>query len=167
MTALQLQVHEDHRGEASSTLGDNLVGLEAPVVPPSSAQRALSHAGGMPSTPLRVYARRRTTASSGPVSQLQLTPVQQSFIEQVSKMVGTVLPTPRVNKRRPKGPPSGFKPRRSRRVAGLTPELLQLGSARSKKTVMRTLGFDVGREQLNQDDLEHYSKLFSQPLSPS
>jgi hypothetical protein len=92
--------------------------------------------------------------------------MQQSFLDQVTQKIGTVLPTPRLNKRRAKGPPSGSHPWRSRRIAGLPTGQGQPGLSRSKKEVMRALEFAQAREQISQQNLERYSKLFLQPLPP-
>jgi hypothetical protein len=89
-----------------------------------------------------------------------ITPMQQSFLDQVTQKIGTVLPTPRLNKRRAKGPPSGSHPWCSRRIAGLPMGQGQPGLSRSKKEVMRALEFAQAREQISQQNLERYSKLF-------
>jgi hypothetical protein len=59
----------------------------------------------------------------------RLTSPQQGFIDRIAKMIGTVLPAPKINKRRVKGALSVTEARRSRRIAGLKPEPMQLGSS--------------------------------------
>jgi hypothetical protein len=66
-----------------------------------------------------------------------ITPMQQNFLDQVTQKIGTIQPTPRLNKRRAKGPPSGSHPWRSRRIAGLPAGQGQPDLSRSKKEVMR------------------------------
>jgi hypothetical protein len=94
-----------------------------------------------------------------------ITPMQQSFLDQVTKKIGSVLPAPRINKRRAKGP-SGSQPRHSRRIVGIPTGQGQPGLSQPKKEVMRALGFAQAQEQISQQNLDRYSKLFLQPPPP-
>lgn len=119
---------------------------------------------------MAVYTRRRPRPAAGgrtpanhTASPTAAAP-QDQFISRITKAVGTLLPVPTINKRRPKSRPQGSPPRRSRRVAGLAAEPIQ-PLMRSKKTVMRSLGFGSAQERVQPDDQDKYAKLFSQPLS--
>jgi hypothetical protein len=129
-----------------------IVALEAPV---EGVQQP--SALGTPTAPL--------SADNVPVAG-SITPMQQSFLEQVTKKIGYVLPAPRINKRRAKGPPPGSQPQCSRRLAGLPVGQGQPGLSRPKKEVMMALGFAQAQEQISQQNLDRYSKLFLQPLPP-
>jgi hypothetical protein len=65
------------------------------------------------------------------------TPMQQNFLDQVTQKIGTIQPTPRLNRRRAKGHPSRSHPWRSRRIAGLPAGRGQPDLSRSKKEAMR------------------------------
>lgn len=160
--------------------GPNLEGI-ASVGPTLSDRLTHPEAEASPATPtppammstVQVYSRRRKSNSaarrpdppplSSPAAE-QMTP-QQRFINRISKAVGTLLPAPKINKRRAKNPPPGSLPRRSRRLAGLGAEPVQPAVPRAKKTILCSLGLAASQERLPPEVLEAYAKLFQQPLS--
>jgi hypothetical protein len=108
------------------------------LVSPALASQAVVSPVSYPSAAVRPAAAASPASTAPPGNMVYssgtvLTPAQQSFLSQVTKKIGAVLPVPRVNKRRPKGPATGIIPRRSRRLADLSAERRHLGSTRSKK----------------------------------
>lgn len=124
---------------------------------------------------LLVYSRRGSCAPApavevdDPATPLPCLPSPKDlFLSKVVKAVGTVLPAPKINKRRTKNPPPDSTPpppRRSRRKAGLDPEVIQPAQAKARKGVMRSLGLDAPHVHLQQQELEDYARLFQHPLS--
>jgi hypothetical protein len=81
--------------------------VDPPPPPPvrtSRGRRALA-------TPLQVYTRRRATcraAASPPTAPATLTP-QHSFFTRIFKVVYTLLPVSKIDKRRRKNPPAALR----------------------------------------------------------
>jgi hypothetical protein len=90
---------------------------------------------------------------------------QDHFINKITKTIGTLLPVPKINKRRRKGPLSGELTWRSRRIAGLGAKPGYVAPSQSKRKVMCSLGFEFSQEQLSQQHQDVYTKLFTHPLS--
>lgn len=139
----------------------------------ASAAAIQSSRPATPPRPLRVYSRRKggsasrrsTTQQAGATPPSTLAAPQRQFISRISKAVGTLLPVPKIDKRRKKTVPSDSPPRRSRRIAGLGMEPAQAALPRAKRTVMQSLGINNPQERLQQEDQEKYAKLFTQLLS--
>ena len=106
------------------------------------------------------------TLTSG--SPSSLVDAQAAFLDKVARRAGGLLPAPSINKRRGKILPSSATPRRSRRLAGAKIEFgLNDMERRTKKKAMRTLELIEEHEGIDQQALDEYSKLFTQPLPDS
>lgn len=109
-----------------------------------------------------------STASEGaPATEQQALPAANPpspktiFISKVAKQLGAAVQAPPAIKRQKKALPATFKPRRSRRVAKLSPEVVK-GAAAS---VCRRLGFADAENKVTAGYRDEYSRLFDQPLS--
>jgi hypothetical protein len=141
--------HMQHTDQATGT--DAIMAPKAPV----EAMQQPSALGTL-TAPL--------SASNVPVAG-SITHMQQIFLDQITKKIGSVIPAPRINKRRAKGPPRS-QSWCSRRLARLPAGQGQPSLSRPKKEVMRVLGFAQEHEQISQQNLDRYSKLLLQPLTP-
>jgi len=104
-------------------------------------------------------------ASGSPSS---LVDAQAAFLDKVARRAGGLLPAPAINKCRGKTLPSGATPRRSRRLAGAKIEFgVNDLERRTKKKATRTLDLIEEHEGIDQQALDEYSKLFTQPLPDS
>jgi hypothetical protein len=124
-----------------------------------------------------VYSRRRLssgarskTKSRAATSEVELPASTEvapldHFINKITKTIDTLLPVPKINKRRRKAPPSGELTWRSRRITGLGAEPGYAAPSQSKRKVMHSLGFEFSQEQLSQQHQDDYAKLFAHPLS--
>jgi hypothetical protein len=85
------------------------------------------------------------------------------FMAAITKKTSRIFPTPRAIRARQRGRTTGAPPRRSRRIAGVEPEVVNAtSSTRNKKKVMRALDIPGETEGISQEALEQYSKLFTQ-----
>lgn len=166
-------------GEASSVVTASPVTGEvppacspAPLAGVSPARPATPRSGRR--TPARqgassvlVYSRRRarTRAQAAAESSPPRTEERRSFISNITKKTVAVAVAPPIHKRRRKTVPAGFTPRRSKRIAGVGVETPPQPLNPQKKTVMRSLGLVNDKVQINQQALDDYAKVFSQPLT--
>jgi hypothetical protein len=114
-----------------------------------------------------VYSHRRRNRTVAPTAELAASEVvapQESFINKITKNVGTLLPEPKINKRWKKAPSSREPPRRNRRFAGLGAQPSHTVPSHSKRWVMRSLGFQDSQD-LYQQAQDDYAKLFFHPLT--
>jgi len=106
--------------------------------------------------------------SSSMLSPPSLSDVRAAFINKVAWRAGGLLPAPAFNMRRGKTLSSGVTPRHSRRLAGAKTEFrLNDLERRMKKKAMRTLELIKEHEGIDQQALDEYTKLFTQPLPNS
>jgi len=90
---------------------------------------------------------------------------QTRFMAKMKKKTCKILPTPQANtlRSRVRTPAAPHPPRRSRRIAGVEPELPTGGAtSKYKKKVMRALDIIGETEGIDEQSLDEYSKLFSQ-----
>jgi hypothetical protein len=90
------------------------------------------------------------------------------FFNKIIQCTSSLLPVAAVNRRGGKSRPPNVCLRRSRRLAGVTAEVVSedLGG-RTKKKAMKSLDIIGDQEGLNQQAQDDYAKLFRQPLSDS
>lgn len=90
-----------------------------------------------------------TTSQAPPASPKTI------FIGRATRPVEINLPVPPAPKRRKRTMPDDFKPRRSRRVAKLSPEADHQAAA----SVCRQLGFTSGNDKVSIDSLDQYARV--------
>jgi hypothetical protein len=158
-----------------SDIKPSLMTAMSDVVVPVIIPSAMS-AGGRPSKSSTlvsqcfkehlVYRRRPKSPTARSCAELtKLTDAQLCFLNQVSKAIGSVLPTPKTTKRRKdKQSNSAIKPRRSRRLAGLKIEQCQPAITKSRKAVMKALELDGEEGQHMQQLQEKYALKFLKSL---
>lgn len=100
------------------------------------------------------------TPPANPSPETTLSP-KTAFISRVTKLVGTVLKPPPISRKRTRTLPANFNPRRSRRIAKLSPEKTN----KAATSVYRQLGFGNAKHLLSDEDLVRYVRVFDQPLS--
>ena len=147
-----------------------LVDVAATPVPPLAADVVAGCTA--PSSAVLVDANTATPAgmgcSSSVLSPPSLSDVRAAFINKVARHASGLLPAPAINKRRGKTLPSGATPRRSRRLAGAKTEFgLHDLERRTKKKAMGTLELIEEHEGIDQQALDEYTKLLTQPLPDS
>lgn len=104
-----------------------------------------------------VYSRR---SRAQPQAEPQPPSPAANFINNITKPVRLVLPTPKPQRPRKQAATTSQEPRRSRRIAKLPPEIQH----HAAKTVCHQLGFSDNRE-LSDDTMDKYAKFFCNPLS--
>lgn len=116
--------------------------------------------------------RTRTQSPSGRTSPYRSSPTPSDavkFIDRMAKEAGGVLRVPCGSRRRAAAPtPTGGKPRRSRRIAGVGVERLSvpLPAKLGRKRILMELGI-VGsdRSETVSEALDEYARVFSKQLS--
>lgn len=108
------------------------------------------------------YSRRRSRVVA--VATPPRAPAEQ-FINRITSKVGSLLPVPKISRRRSKTAQASHAPRRSRRVAGLPVEPGKLDASGCRKSLLRALGSDVVEVKITMKDQDRYASLFPQQLS--
>ncbi|GJN28729.1 hypothetical protein PR202_gb16887 [Eleusine coracana subsp. coracana] len=126
-----------------------------PAPPPISAPSLSSpcRTPAQASENVIVYTRRSASGTAK-------TPATVAFLNKITKPLQNLAPVEGIQKQRKKTLPSGFMPRRSRRVANLPPEQVSAASS-----VCRKLGFAEEDGKISSKALERYAHVFSKPLS--
>uniref|UniRef100_K3ZDB9 DUF4283 domain-containing protein n=1 Tax=Setaria italica TaxID=4555 RepID=K3ZDB9_SETIT len=109
----------------------------------------------------------RTQQPASPVRHTPPSPGRStSFMARLTKRTTGILPTPCTDRIRTPARTPAAPPHRSRRIAGMEPELVgNSASSRNKKKVMRALDIIGETEGIDQQALDEYSKLFTQSSS--
>ncbi|KAL6871430.1 hypothetical protein ACP4OV_014259 [Aristida adscensionis] len=89
---------------------------------------------------------------------------QAAFLNKITRGTAALLPVPAVHKSRCKAPQYGNTLRHSRRLAGAAAEFLPKELARKTKKTMCTLKIIGETEDITQQALDNYAKLFAHPL---
>jgi hypothetical protein len=164
--------HMSVSGSATSPAAD-------PELEPYDRQlQLIQHPASMVQSFARTYTRRRKklqivvpvqgarTPGSGSTPMRTGTPSPNQrtcFLAKLTKKTPRILPTPRATRLRSHVCTPAAPPRCSRRIAGAAPEITGGGApSRSKKKVMRALDIIGETEEISQQALEEYSRLFSQ-----
>ena len=114
-----------------------------------------------PAASVALAASPSAAATSPVVAPPSPPPPTEDFINQISRPLTQVLPTPPPQCRRRRQAVSTLPPRRTRRIARLPPEIDHQAAA----TICRRLGFTEDQGQITEEVKDKYARFFENPLS--